>query len=659
MLSSFFSSENRILLAVIVLISVALLVVAFVVSNRYQSSLEEDYDRLGSLIASVVAIGGAERMMAPLSPELKVKAFLQDMLSVSPDVAAIEFYDPTGKLLFESHRNLPERDLKHALDFSAPVNLPGIHPDEDDTSSGTGWQKIPGSSRSGAAQPPHHRAHAALGTVHVKLTGKTMQDITAATKTIVLLIFASAWFISILAVSFNTYMLSKHLRTLVRGVKRLATGDFGFRISENDLWGELRVLAQSFNDMSIKLRAYEAQNLDTITFERNKLQAIFLSIADGVLVCDNAWKITIMNQSACNMLGVKSSSILAGTDIRDYVTVEGLRCFEMIIQEFEAPAASDPPHTQALQTTERSQFNDYHAHDVFWRPLEMPGIGLKVMISTILDADGERLGYVLIMHDVTKEMEVDKLKTNFISNVSHELRTPVTTIKSYVDTLYNHGDELDGETYKEFMETINLETDRLKKLVNDILDFSRLEEGAYKLEMQYQDLGPLVSLTTQSLKVLAQQKELALSTAIESSLPPIWMNADSIERVLRNLLSNAIKYTESGGRIKVRAELTGDGQFVEVTVQDTGIGIPEEHLPYIFDRFYRVENKVHTVRGTGLGLHLVKIAIENHHGGQVLAQSEVGVGSMFGFRLPVHPVIVEEAPAGNKPLESARHSLQA
>jgi two-component system, OmpR family, sensor histidine kinase NblS len=273
----------------------------------------------------------------------------------------------------------------------------------------------------------------------------------------------------------------------------------------------------------------------------------------------------------------------------------------------------------------------------------MPGMTLKVIISPIHDTEGENLGFVMIMHDVTKEMEVDKLKTNFISNVSHELRTPVTTIKSYVDTIYNHGDELDEETYTEFIETINVETDRLKKLVNDILDFSRLEEGGYKLEMEYQDISPVINLTVQSVKVLAQQKNINLSTAIESQLPKVYINSDSIERVLRNLLSNAIKYTQEGGRIKVRAELSGAGDALEISVQDTGIGIPEEHLPFIFDRFYRVENKVHTVKGTGLGLHLVKITVEEHHRGEVFVKSEVGQGSTFGFRLPLG-VLEEEEP---------------
>jgi two-component system sensor histidine kinase NblS len=242
----------------------------------------------------------------------------------------------------------------------------------------------------------------------------------------------------------------------------------------------------------------------------------------------------------------------------------------------------------------------------------------------------------MIMHDITKERAVDKLKTDFISNVSHELRTPVTTVKSYVDTLYFHRNDLDEDTFQEFMETVYVETERLKRLVNDILDFSRLDEGGVALEREWQDIVPIINITVQSIRVLAEKKQLTLTTALESNLPDLYINADAIERVLRNLLSNAIKYTPEQGRIKVKAEVSSDGNWLEVSVEDNGSGIPAEHLPRIFDRFYRVENKVHTVKGTGLGLHLVKITIEKHHEGTVFVQSKEGVGSVFGFQLPLN-----------------------
>ena len=327
------------------------------------------------------------------------------------------------------------------------------------------------------------------------------------------------------------------------------------------------------------------------------------------------------------MLGYKNSEWAMGTNISDYVTTENIKCFSPLVSEF-----------QALCKDHGGKLPEF-----FSKTVELPERAMKVIISPIEDSEGQTLGFVMIMHDVTREYEVDKLKTNFISNVSHELRTPVTTIKSYVDTIYNHGEELDKETYSEFIETINVETDRLKKLVNDILDFSRLEEGNFDLEKEEADITPVINLTVQSVKVLAQQKNIAITTAIESNLPRVWINSDSIERVLRNLLSNAIKYTPNDGKIKLRAEVSEVGDSLEISVQDNGIGIPEEHLPHIFERFYRVENEVHTIKGTGLGLHLVKIAIEKHHNGEVFVHSKVDNGSTFGFRLPLKNPVQPEA----------------
>lgn len=588
----FFSSENRILLLVIASISISFLIVAYGIYANYHNTLNENYNRFADMITGVVSVGAVERLSSR-NPEYGIRPFTDNMVASSDDIAGIEFYGPPPRqaLIYKSHKALSREESANLTDYTAPLRRLG----------------------------PDGLAPEVIGSVHVKLTGKTLRDIKAASSQTMFWAFMSAWFISVLAVSLNTYVLSKHLRTFVRGVKRLSTGDFGYKILDTDLWGELKTLAQSFNDMSMRLRAYENQNLETITFERNKLKAILLSIADGVIVCETQGNVAIINDAACAMLGFKSSSWAIGTSLKNYVTEDNQPCFEPIIRDFEAQCADNPDQPPLLLT----------------HKLEMPDKTFKAMLSPIQDAEGHLLGYVMILHDVTKEAEVDRMKTSFISNVSHELRTPVTTIKSYVDTLYNHGQDLDPDTYQEFIETVNTETDRLKKLVNDILDFSRLEEGAVLLERELADLAPVVNLTVQSVKVLADQKRISLSTAIESSLPKIYINSDSIERTLRNLLSNAIKYTDEGGRIKVRAELTEAGDAVEVSVQDSGIGIAEEHLPHIFDRFYRVENKVHTIKGTGLGLHLVKVAIEKHHGGQVFVKSEVGAGSTFGFRIPL------------------------
>jgi two-component system sensor histidine kinase NblS len=582
---SFFSGENRVLLGVISLLSVAFLLGGLLLFNRYQQELSDHYDAFGQLLVSIVAVEAQDRLASPSPRAPGLDRLSSSLLAVSRDVAAIEFYDQNGKALYaDQQTGLDDSPL---TDYSAPVRLPnGQH----------------------------------VGEVHVKLTGRTMERVATATKQIVIVVFLSAWLLSVLAVLLNTYVWSKHLRMLLRGVQRLSSGDFGYRIPDKNLWGELRELARAFNDMSLRLKAYEDQNIDDLTFERNKLEAVLLSISDGVIVCDEGGRAIIVNEAAAQMLGLDSSQVLVGEAIQTFSGLEGQPYFEPMLKDFALHQKKPLAEREAAP---------------FAQLVKVGKKQLKIFVSPIQNAAYNRLGFVMIMHDVTRETEVDKLKTNFISNVSHELRTPVTTIQSYVDTIFNHSDELDPDTYKEFIATIHLETERLKKLVNDILDFSKLEEGAYELDRQWEELAPIINLTVQSVRVLAAQKELTITTSIESNLPLVLINSESIERVLRNLLSNAIKYTAEGGRIKVKAEVSGDGQWVEVLVQDNGVGVPAENLKQIFDRFYRVENKVHTVKGTGLGLHLVKVAIENHHDGQVFVSSEEGVGSTFGFRLPV------------------------
>ena len=586
--------ENRWLVAGIIILSGLFLSIASVLIGHYRQSLNDNYDRFGALIANTIATESVGVMLqanqTPTTTRENFTVVVNSLLSGSTDLVGIAFQDPDGRTLFEQDVDQSQTKRRYWRTYIARIE-----------------------------HACNNAPKTFLGTVQIQLSGQTIETIMASTQLLVMVLFISAWLVSILAIGANTMVLHKQLNRLVQGVKRLSSGDFGYKIAHGDLWGDMKTLAQAFNNMSLRLRAYEDQNLDAITYERNKLQAVLLSMADGLIVCGRDGELMMLNDAACSHLGVESSAALLRTNMRAYKTLEGERCFEPVINDFESWIADHPDSAE-----------------IFTRQVEMPTITLKVLIALIEDPNGEDLGFVISTRDITREAEVDRLKTNFISNVSHELRTPVTTIKSYVDTLYNHADELDEETKQEFMHTLQVETDRLKKMVNDILDFTKLEETHQSLAMEWQDMTPILQLTVQSFKVLAQQKNLMVSTAIESNLPEVFINSDTIERVMRNLLSNAIKYTNEGGRIKVRAELSEQGDAVIVSVDDTGIGIEEAHLSQIFDRFYRVENKVHTIKGTGLGLHLVKIAIEKHHKGEVFVKSKAGVGSSFGFRLYLH-----------------------
>lgn len=471
---------------------------------------------------------------------------------------------------------------------------------------------------------PHQKMAAS---VQINKHEESPNSLAAQIRGLMLYAIIGGWLIALLSLVGMASSMRKQTQILLKGVWRLSAGDFGGNIPANQLNGDLKQLADLLNDMSYRLRTYEDQNIETLTFERNKMEGILLSIAEGVLVGDNDGTLIIVNDAGCEMLGLTHSDVILGKQIGQFVADDGSKPFEPVIREY---------HKNVAHYLSSANPNHLRNHP-YINTVEVSGRTFRVILSSIRDKDDQSLGFVMIMRDITRETEIDRLKTQFISNVSHELRTPVTTIKSYVDTLFHHGDELDKETYHEFMATINQETDRLKKMVNDILDFSRLESPEIRLEMDYQDVTPIINLTVQSVKVLASQKNLTVTTAIESNLPKVYMNGDSIERALRNLLSNAIKYTNDGGRIKVKTELSNDTDEIIVQVEDTGVGIPDEHIGRIWDRFYRVENDVHTIKGTGLGLHLVKLAIEEHHNGKVFAYSQVDKGTTIGFSIPIHP----------------------
>ena len=283
------------------------------------------------------------------------------------------------------------------------------------------------------------------------------------------------------------------------------------------------------------------------------------------------------------------------------------------------------------------QFKDTPLEEIENKPIEFNIIVdervIKSIISPMFTRNKDYVGYIIVLIDMTKEAEMEQMRAGFISNVSHELRTPVTVLRSYIDTLYNYGNEFDYDTQKEFIGTINQEIIRLNKMVNDILDFSRIEANA-NLEKEQNNIAELIEDCINQVNVLTKEHNLHIKIDSKTIPPEFMFNYDSIERALTNYLSNAIKYSPENGEITVGLDFDTDKKEVTVTVTDSGCGISPEHQKKIFDRFYRVENNTHTIKGTGLGLNLVKTTIEKHHNGRVFVHSQEGKGSTFGFVLP-------------------------
>ncbi len=245
-------------------------------------------------------------------------------------------------------------------------------------------------------------------------------------------------------------------------------------------------------------------------------------------------------------------------------------------------------------------------------------------------------GTVSIFRDITKEVEVDRMKSEFVSTVSHELRTPMTSIKGYADLMLMGAAGPMTDPQIRYLEVIKNNADRLRTLVDELLDISRIETGKTELDLRPMDVPQLVHrLLDEHLRgrMMNEGKKMSLSAELESGLPLVNADASRAHQILRNLLDNAFNYTPEGGFIKVIAQTVRG--YVAISVKDTGIGIAKENLSKIFDRFFRAEDTdIQQIPGTGLGLAIVRSLVEMH-GGIIHVDSEIGKGSTFTFTLPI------------------------
>jgi PAS domain S-box-containing protein len=254
-------------------------------------------------------------------------------------------------------------------------------------------------------------------------------------------------------------------------------------------------------------------------------------------------------------------------------------------------------------------------------PTEYQSIGIDITERKL--AEEALRGYAEAIQDTNRK------KTEFVSDVSHELRTPLASIKGFAATVRSDED-MDPATRQEFLRIVEEETDRLTRIINDLLDLSRIESGRIKLKQENIKLGDLIRKNVLTIRDQAKKKNLELKMRVPEKFPSVFADSDKISQVILNLLGNAIKYTKQG---EVSISAREDNGHVLVEVSDTGIGIAKKDLPKIFEKFQRIEKAEAGTKGTGLGLSIVKALVELQ-GGNVFVESEPGKGSKFGFRLP-------------------------
>lgn len=464
------------------------------------------------------------------------------------------------------------------------------------------------------------------------------------TRDVTIAVFVSIWVMVILGAVFNALTITQPIKELLVGVKNIAAGNFKQRI-DLPLGGELGELILNFNEMAERLERYEEQNIEELTAEKAKLETLVSTIADGALLLDSNMHIILVNPNARRLLGWESATDISSQNVLDLLP-------EPIKAELACPLyqiASGEHLPEMLKEREGAEF-------CITIP-EPTRRTVRLLLTTVLDQYRETIkGIAITVQDITREVELNEAKSQFISNVSHELRTPLFNIKSFIETLHEYGEDLSQVERQEFLETANRETDRLTRLVNDVLDLSRLESNRrYQFDAVY--VTQAIEQTLRTYQLNARDKGIELVQKVDLDLPPILGNYDLLLQVFANLVGNALKFTSAGGRVAIYAYLLEPEpgnhvvpSVVRVEIADTGIGIDPEDQEAIFDRFFRVENRVHTLEGTGLGLSIVRNIMEKHHSSVHLV-SEVGVGTTFWFDLTVfqeQSLIVQELPGNGK-----------
>ncbi|MFQ6083910.1 MAG: two-component system histidine kinase PnpS [Candidatus Aminicenantia bacterium] len=383
--------------------------------------------------------------------------------------------------------------------------------------------------------------------------------------------------------------------------QKIIQGDLNqkIRIKSKD---EIGQLAESLNEMSDQLE----KKIEAIIEDKNKMEAILSSMREGVIVIDKNENIVLLNSSLARMLELRSEKFMG-------------RPFWEIIPNNEINSFLK----QALEKK-----NSLSGQVSILKPKTR---NIQIQTAPITDRQGRLLGLVGVFHDITELKKLEKARSEFMANVSHELKTPITSIIGFVETLRN-GAINDLKKRDEFLDIIYSHSQRLINLVNDILSLSRIESREIKMNLQPVSVKEIIENIRTLYRDKIESKKQSFQMNIPSELSPVLADPERIAQAFSNLIDNAIKFTPEKGKIMVKAQEIDN--FIRIDVSDTGIGIAEEHLPRIFERFYRVDKaRSREMGGTGLGLAIVKHIVQAHQG-KTTVKSQPEKGSTFSVFLP-------------------------
>ncbi len=653
-----FTLQTKLLAAATLAVSLLMSGLTFWAVNTIQQDARLNDTRFGRdlgllLSANVTPLIAEDRLT-------EVARFSTRFYQSTSSVRYLIYADRDGKIFFGIPYSAAE--VQNSLTIERSIQLPEIE-SEDSDSPLVRQHRSPNGEVTDVFVPLKHDGQY-LGILAIGINpNPTVVNSSDLTRDVTISVFVAIWATVILGAVFNALTITRPIKELLVGVKNIAAGNFKQRINL-PFGGELGELIFSFNEMAERLERYDAQNIEELTAEKAKLDTLVSTIADGAILLDTQLQLLLVNPTARRVFNWEGRDVI-GMNVTSLLPDELTAQLSNPLQKMAAGTLKTSNHASG-QSGHESVLSEDEAGETlpgeFRIALAHPTPRtIRLLLTQVFDQHRETIkGIAMTIQDITREVELNEAKSQFISNVSHELRTPLFNIKSFIETLCEFGEDLSETERREFLETANHETDRLTRLVNDVLDLSRLESSKiYHFEAV--DLTQLIEQTLRTHQLNAKDKGLEVCPVIEKNLPTVFGHYDLLLQVLTNLVGNALKFTEMGGKIVIRAYRlkNSPNEFslasqVRVEVSDTGIGIDPEDQEAIFDRFFRVENRVHTLEGTGLGLSIVKNIIEKHHS-QVYLISEVGVGTTFWFDLSAF----QERPCSQIALDSELSPLPA
>lgn len=502
----------------------------------------------------------------------------------------LRIFSNSGKIVYDSFEKIPSRGKKEKrVEAEALPALSGVE---------KSWFSMAGSQRFLHTTVPIRLYDRIIGGIDAEAP---LQQIDYGFKTMRKYFFI-ALFLSLIVALVIAVFFTQSLIKPVFGIRdaavKIAAGEFSTRVKPYGS-DEIGQLSYTINYMAEQLE----RHIKIITEEKGKMNALLSSMVDGVIAVDLDGTVTFINAVAAGIIQKESQSALGNSFIDMASNEEVLSLY----------------HESLEQKT------------ILNKEINISGAIYIVFVVPFSGQEKNQQGSMIIFRDITELRKLEVARSQFLSSVSHELRTPLTIIKGFVMTLIDTP-EIDEET-KSPLELINQETDRLTRLVDDLLELSRLRSKKFSLQLYWNDPAEILQETVQQLLPQAKRYQIDLTLDCPASMPHILMDPDRIKQVLINLIDNAFKFTPAGGKVEVKASSATDA--IKIEVSDTGIGIPENEIPMLFERFFRSKSQyTRRVQGSGLGLAIVKEIVEAHHG-KILAVSKMGQGATFIISIPM------------------------